>query len=254
MRSEAIEAACLSHKTRSRLVRPRPIPAPLASIPALFDPSISFYDVKVDLYKNIKRLLQGFAFSDRYYIRGVVTVQQNDIDMKRLMNGDLQAFERFIEQYQAYVFAIILRFVNDPDDAQDIAQEVFLQLYRSLPQYRPENLKAWVGKIATNKAIDAKRRRARQGELLESNVEAPFAPRQSEMNPDQMLTRLEKEERIKALCRELPPSYSRVLMRYYFEHQSYQQIAREEGISLKTVESRLYRARKILRKRWEEGT
>jgi hypothetical protein len=108
--------------------------------------------VKVDLYKNIKRLLQGFAFSDRYYIRGVVTVQQNDIDMKRLMNGDLQAFERFIEQYQAYVFAIILRFVNDPDDAQDIAQEVFLQLYRSLPQYRPENLKAWVGKIATNKA------------------------------------------------------------------------------------------------------
>ena len=111
---------------------------------------------------------------------------------------------RFIEQYQAYVFAIILRFVNDPDDAQDIAQEVFLQLYRSLPQYRPENLKAWVGKIATNKAIDAKRRRARQGELLESNVEAPFAPRQSEMNPDQMLIRLEKEERIKALCRELP--------------------------------------------------
>ena len=49
------------------------------------------------------------------------------------------------------------------------------------------------------------------------------------------------------------PSYSRVLMRYYFEHQSYQQIAREEGISLKTVESRLYRARKILRKRWEGG-
>jgi len=186
--------------------------------------------------------------------QGVVTVQQNDIDLKRLMNGDLQAFERFIEQYKAYVFAIILRFVNDPDDAQDIAQEVFLQLYRSLPQYRPDNLKAWVGKIATNKAIDGKRRRARQGEYLESNVEMPFGPRQAEMNPEQILIRLEKQERIKALCNELPPSYSRVLIRYYFDHQSYQQIAREEGISLKTVESRLYRARKILRERWEEGT
>lgn len=198
--------------------------------------------------------MQGFAFSERYYSRGVVTVQDNEIDLQPLMNGDLQAFECFIEEYKAYVFAIILRFVNDPDDAQDIAQEVFLQLYRSLPQYRPDNLKAWVGKIATNKAIDGKRKRARQGEYLQADVETPYAPQTSNMNPEQMLIKLEKQERIKALCRELPPGYSRVLMRYYFDQQSYQQIAREEGISLKTVESRLYRARKILRERWEEGT
>lgn len=198
--------------------------------------------------------MQGFAILERYYSRGVVTVHNNEIDQKRLMNGDLQAFEGFIEEYQGYVFAIILRFVNDPDDAQDIAQEVFLQLYRSLPEYRPDNLKAWVGKIATNKAIDGKRRRARQGEYLQAEVELPYTPQALEMNPEQMLIKLEKQERIKALCSELPPGYSRVLMRYYFDHQSYQQIAREEGISLKTVESRLYRARKILRERWEEGT
>ncbi len=198
--------------------------------------------------------MQGFAHSDRYYIRGVVTVHNNEIDQKRLMNGDLQAFECFIEQYKAYVFAIILRFVSDPDDAQDIAQEVFVQLYRSLPQYRPDNLRAWVGKIATNKAIDGKRSRARQGQYLQANVDTSLALQPSDMNPEQMLIKLEKQERIKTLCKGLPPGYRRVLMRYYFEHQSYQQIAREEGISLKTVESRLYRARKLLRERWEEGT
>jgi len=72
------------------------------------------------------------------------------------LSGDQAAFAQIVEHYQAYVFAIILNFV-EKSDAPDVAQEVFLQLYHSLSQYEPDNFTAWIGKITVCKAIDWKR-------------------------------------------------------------------------------------------------
>jgi len=129
---------------------------------------------------------------------------------------------------------------------------VFLQLYRSLPDYQLDNLKAWIGKITVNKAIDWKRRQAKF--ILEdpdTALEKVMDDRS--IGPDQQVIKHERATKIKDLCRTLPPRYSRIVIKYHFEEKSYQQIAREEGISLKTVESRLYRARKLMRERWKEG-
>ncbi|MDD3269871.1 MAG: sigma-70 family RNA polymerase sigma factor [Syntrophomonadaceae bacterium] len=183
----------------------------------------------------------------------MVKVCQDELWIENFLAKDPQAFEELINRYKAYVFAIILRLVNDPDDAQDIAQEVFLQLYRSLSEQHPDHLQAWIGRIAVNKAIDWKRKRARQLELATGDVDRQAAPAELDLSPEQMLLKQERESHVKDLCRSLPPRYSRVIIKYHFENKSYQQIARDEGISLKTVESRLYRARKILRERWEEG-
>lgn len=185
------------------------------------------------------------------YGKEVVKVCHDEIE--GFLARDPQAFEELINQYKAYVFAIILRIINDPDDAQDIAQEVFMQLYRSLPEYQPDHLKAWIGRITTNKAIDWKRKRARQLALVDSDMERQTIPGVMDMSPEQMLLQQERESHMKDLCRSLPPRYSQVIIKYHFENKSYQQIAREEGISLKTVESRLYRARRLLRERWKEG-
>lgn len=185
------------------------------------------------------------------YGKEVVKVCHDEIE--GFLARDPQAFEELINQYKAYVFAIILRIINDPDDAQDIAQEVFLQLYRSLPEYQPDHLKSWIGRITTNKAIDWKRKRARQLALVDSDIERQTIPGVMDMSPEQMLLQQERESHMKDLCRSLPPRYSQVIIKYHFENKSYQQIAREEGISLKTVESRLYRARRLLRERWKEG-
>jgi RNA polymerase sigma factor (sigma-70 family) len=185
------------------------------------------------------------------YGKEVVKVCHDEIE--GFLVRDPQAFEELINQYKAYVFAIILRFVNDPDDAQDIAQEVFLQLYRSLPEYQPDHLKAWIGRITTNKAIDWKRKRARQLALVDSDMDRQTISGVMDMNPEQMLLQQERDSHIKDLCRSLPPRYSQIMIKYHFENKSYQQIAREEGISLKPVESRLYRARRLLREQWKEG-
>lgn len=169
---------------------------------------------------------------------------------QRFVAGDAEAFEKIIDHYKAYVFAIVLRFLQDPDDVQDVVQEVFLQLYRSLPGYQPDNLKGWIGKITANKAIDWKRRQSRF--LWDSEKSLSTISEDADAGPERVILKKERDEYIKALCTALPQHYSRIVIKYHFEDKSYQQIAREEGISLKTVESRLYRARKILKERWKE--
>ncbi len=189
-----------------------------------------------------------------YKGKGAVKVWTDAEWTERFANGDTAAFETIIEHYKAYVFAIVLRFVREPDDAQDIAQEVFLQIYRSLPEKRPENLKAWIGKVATNKAIDWKRRQERFQALEEYWQQSDLMGRTGNVvNLEDKIIERQQEAFLRQLCRDLPPPYRRVVVKHHFEGKSYQEIAREEGISLKTVESRLYRARNMMRERWKEG-
>jgi RNA polymerase sigma factor (sigma-70 family) len=70
--------------------------------------------------------------------------------------------------------------------------------------------------------------------------------------PDEFIINQENRQRIQALSRSLPARYGRVILKYYYEDKSYQQIAREEGVTLKTVESRLYRAKNMIRQKWKE--
>ncbi|MGE5391999.1 MAG: RNA polymerase sigma factor [Deltaproteobacteria bacterium] len=171
----------------------------------------------------------------------------------RHLCGDDEAFAAIITRYQAYVFAIILRFVSERQDAEDIAQEIFLQLYRSLPDKQPGDLKSWIGKIAVNKAIDWKRSQKRRQALADCLEQICLTDDSPCTKIEQVILQREQEMLLHQLCRGLSPPYRRVVVKYHFEGKSYQTIAREEGISLKTVESRLYRARKMMREQWEEG-
>ncbi len=73
------------------------------------------------------------------------------------------------------------------------------------------------------------------------------------VNPEKILLEKDYRERVRAVCRQLPDKYRRVIEKFYFQSWTYEEIAREEGISMRTVESRLYRARKMFREKWKEG-
>jgi DNA-directed RNA polymerase specialized sigma24 family protein len=77
--------------------------------------------------------------------------------VQRFLSGDQEAFREIVDVYKAYVFAIILNFVKQQDEAENVVQEVFMQIYRSLPQYRFQSFKSWIGKISITKAIDWQR-------------------------------------------------------------------------------------------------
>ncbi|MDW7673682.1 MAG: RNA polymerase sigma factor [Bacillota bacterium] len=173
--------------------------------------------------------------------------------VKAVLKGDSQAFQGLVEQYQSLVFAIIYNFTKDYQETENLAQETFIQVYRSLPQYNFQGFKAWIGRIATNKSIDWKRKQRklqeRQMNYSEEVIDLNQTPEES---IEEQIIKREELKKVKALCGELPSMYQDVVEKFFIQEKSYEEIAQEAGISIRTVETRLYRAKKMLRKSLEE--
>ncbi|MGO4180819.1 sigma-70 family RNA polymerase sigma factor [Paenibacillus sp. TAF43_2] len=136
--------------------------------------------------------------------------------------------------------------LRSPHDAEDITQEVLLQIYRSLPDCRLDGLKTWITRIAVNRAIDFKRSRARKPEeLMDSEAMSEKVHEELVSAPAAETLAIEQADRqqIRDRVEEMPENYREVITAYYMEDKSYEQIAAETGLERKSVESRLYRAR-----------
>lgn len=180
----------------------------------------------------------------------------DELLVKRASKGDDDAFRSLVEKYQGLVFAICFNITGHRQEAENLAQETFLQVYRSLSRYENKGFKSWIGKIATNKAIDWKRKMRLENEAkvvyLEDIENLEDISSEDNSIQDELIKR-ENTEKLLELCNKLPEIYSNVLIKYYIESKSYNEISKEYGISVKTVESRLYRAKKVIREQWKEG-
>lgn len=175
--------------------------------------------------------------------------------IEQTISGNNDAFEQIVDNYKGYIFAIILNFINDYNEAENIAQEVFLQIYISLPEYKFDNFKGWIGRIAANKSIDWKRKRkAKFNEQVMENAETVMDREglSDYKTPEDILIEKEKREKVHRVCNKIPNIYEDAIIKFYFEEKSYQEIAREEGTTVKTIASRLYRGRNLLREKWRE--
>lgn len=139
-------------------------------------------------------------------------------------------------------------------DAEDAAQEVFVQIFLSLPKYERKGLKTWMSRIAVNKAIDWKRKIARRQEesLVETIELHPVWTQGAPPGADAAVLARERRARVERGIRELPELYREVIVSYYLQDKSYKQIAAEQGLELKSVESKLYRAKQWMREHWKE--
>lgn len=171
--------------------------------------------------------------------------------IKKALNGDERAFRLLVEKYKNYVFAIILKFIKDNKQAENISQEVFLQIYLSLDKYKDDNFKAWIGRIATNKAIDYLRKNRQTKE--ETSIEEDTLENlnsNSSSTPEEILIKKEREMEIRDGLKNLPQIYKDSLYKFYFEGKSYDEIALEEKVTKKTIGSRLYRGKNLLKEEW----
>ena len=181
--------------------------------------------------------------------RGIFGKSTTDQDLVHLvLSGDDEAFRILVERYKAYVFAIVYPILRNSADVEDTAQEVFLKIYRSLPKFAHGSFKSWVGRIAANSAIDLKRKQAREMESM-LKVEPGVVSAQSA--EEEVLS--SGSAAFERLLSKLPDKHRRVLFKYYVQQKSLSEIAAAEGVSIRTVESRLYRSRKTLREMWKEG-
>ncbi|MDD2494809.1 MAG: sigma-70 family RNA polymerase sigma factor [Tissierellia bacterium] len=167
--------------------------------------------------------------------------------------GDEDSFSILIDSYKNYVFAIILNFIKDYNEVENVAQEVFFQIYVSLPKYDQKNFKAWIGRITTNKSIDWLRMKKSK---FKDEVLDQFADNISmdqKYNPEILIIEKDKKEKLTRTLNSIPDIYRVVLEKFYFLGKSYELIAKEENVPIKTIASRLYRAKILLREKWRCG-
>lgn len=171
------------------------------------------------------------------------------------MTGDKEAFRTIVDTYKSYIYQLVLSVLRDPKDAEDTTQEVFMKIYLSLPQYQYEGFKTWIARIAIHKAIDVKRKRERErskeelSDALERHVESRLVAVES---TEDVFLLEERKDTMRRQLQQMPENYRAVVHAYYIRDQSYQEIAVDQGTALKTIESKLYRAKKWMRKHWKE--
>ncbi|MBU8880308.1 sigma-70 family RNA polymerase sigma factor [Bacillus sp. FJAT-29790] len=166
------------------------------------------------------------------------------------MSGNDHAFRLLVEKYRNDLFRTIYAVLRDRKEAEDAAQEVFIKIYHSLPQYEGQGFKTWMTRIAVNHAIDVKRKRDRRQEEVMESVEYDFQGHGESVETEM----IEKERRVlvREKLLELPENYRNVIYDFYIAEKSYQQIAEEQKVGVKTIETKLYRARNWMKKHWKE--
>jgi RNA polymerase sigma-70 factor (ECF subfamily) len=170
---------------------------------------------------------------------------QEKIRIERLRAGDAGSFRELVERYQHRVYAMAYRFSGCSHEAKDLAQDIFLRVYENIGGFQGRSsLDTWIYRLALNQCISWKRRRGRRAVL---GRDGPVYGVEAGEPPDMRLAAVEENECLHRALRQLPVKYMSVVELYYFQELSYQQIAELTGIAVRTVETRLYRAKQRLR-------
>ena len=148
-------------------------------------------------------------------------------------------FERLLDEYRDKVFRLACSLLADQAAAEDASQDIFLKIWRALPDFRGESaISTWIYAIARNTCLT--RRRTAASERTCSLDEVNAAAFTSEDPPPAI------ESDLRAAIGRLPEKYRRVLVLFYLEDRSYQQVAMAMGLPMGTVKTYLHRAKKEL--------
>jgi RNA polymerase sigma-70 factor (ECF subfamily) len=173
--------------------------------------------------------------------------------MQQVARGDTKAFEELIEKHQTLVAGTVARMLGSNSDVEDIAQQVFIRVWKSARRYVPRaKFTTWLLKITRNLVFNELRRARRRAQVpLQSEPGAEEIPLKDETNPAPDASLLEQELRqaIEQAIMQLPESQRMALVLRRYEQLSYEQIAEVLDLSVPAVKSVLFRARTELRSR-----
>jgi RNA polymerase sigma-70 factor (ECF subfamily) len=172
--------------------------------------------------------------------------------VQRALEGDEKAFTRLLARYKDAIYYMLLKMVNNRNDAEDLTLEAFGKAFKNLHQYSPTYaFSTWLFKIASNNCIDFLRRKKGSYIPLENNENASensesVKLKSKELNPEEKLIRQQKAILLHHIVRRLKPRYRTLVELRYFREFSYEEIAKELDIPLGTVKAQLFRAREML--------
>lgn len=174
--------------------------------------------------------------------------------VNKILAGDEELLHRFLQEYRPRLLFFIKRYVEDPQDAEEIVQDALVSVLDSLPLYSARSkLFTWACSIARHEISDFYRKK-RVKSVLFSRFPAAKTLADAALGPEEILTRKEFEAKIKRCFSRLSEGYGEVLRLKYIEGRSVEEISKSLGESFKTVESRLFRARQAFIGVWvDEG-
>ena len=173
------------------------------------------------------------------------STQVTDEIIERCLNGDQAAWESIVRMYRRKVFNVAYKFVGRHDQAEDLTQDVFLKLYKSLDTFdRRANFQTWLISVSRNLCIDHYRAVRKERETINRDVDpSDFAPASTDQRVD---TQLEQRDRVKLLRKaldKLAPTLRTAVMLRDIQELTYQEIADRLHLPEGTVKSRINRGR-----------
>jgi RNA polymerase sigma-70 factor, ECF subfamily len=161
-----------------------------------------------------------------------------------------EQFASYIKQYERLIITICLSFTKNYFDAEDLAQQTFLSAYTNYSKFDGVNFKAWLTTIAANKCKDFLKSPARAVDSLSD--EAYEGLKDKGDSPEDTLLKKHSREEIYILCEKLKEPYRAVAVNYFCEDIKLSDMAKDTGQSLKTLQTHLYRSKKLLKVLWKE--
>ncbi len=178
-------------------------------------------------------------------------------DFKLVLNAlnksDQKAYAELMERYRDSVYFMLLKMVNNKDDADDLTIEAFGKAFKRLELYTPNYaFSTWLFKIATNNCIDFIRKKKGITFSIdkvyqdEGGGEMSFELKSSTLNPEEKTIKKQKIALMRDVVQKLKPRYKKLIELRYFDEKSYEEIAEEMELPLGTVKAQLFRAREFL--------
>src|ERR1700738_2148398 len=167
--------------------------------------------------------------------------------MARIREGDMEALLLLVETHQARIIGTISKMLGSDAEAEDLAQQVFIRVWKSAPRYKPTaKFTTWLFRITRNLVFNELRRKRHFADQAE---EIPEPAERADKEPDQVLLGEELQLAIQDAINRLPESQRMAIILRRYEEMPYEEIAKVMGTTIPAVKSILFRARAELRER-----
>ena len=181
-----------------------------------------------------------------------MTREQEAAVIQSILDGDVNAFETLVKEYEKNVYNLALRMTGNSEDAADMSQEAFIKAYNSLSSFRGDSkFSVWLYRIVSNVCLDYLRSRTRKPTVSLSTenddgeeVELDIAD--ESQSPELLLDRSLTRDAVRRGLAALPPDHREILLLREIQGLSYEEIAAALGLEAGTVKSRIFRAGKKL--------
>ena len=170
--------------------------------------------------------------------------------VSRCIDGDSSAFEEIVIRYKKLVYSVVYKMISDKEEVNDVSQEVFIRLYKSLHKYNPEyKMSTWIVKITSNLCLDTLRKKKQDTVTLDDAIGVS-----SDIDtPEQTLIKNQRSQLINKAINELPEKYRILIILFHNNGMSYEEMTKVLNEPMSIIKNRLYRARLMLKEKLDSA-